>query len=174
MAIEFDGEDGTTLSRASFIKTLKSIRKNIPMKLHNSILNISLSEYFSVEEDAETINYIEESFKKLNEMDIIVFVASGNDQNAVKAEFLNKKFIHLPWASENAICDGGIDNYGCYNSSDLTLKKDKKTKYVKPDSYVRAWFSNYGDDVDILAPGFIHLESVDEDKEIIDSVFMGT
>jgi subtilisin family serine protease len=173
MAVEFDGEEGT-LTRASFIKTLESIRKNIPMKPHKSILNISLGQYFSVEEDAETINYIEENFKKLNEMGIVVVVASGNDRNAVRAEFENKKYVNLPCASENVICVGGIDNYGYYSNPRLTLRRAKKTKYIEPDSYIRARFSNYGDEVDILAPGFVHLESVDENKEVQDSVFIGT
>jgi len=176
MAIEFDlvEDDVTSISKASFIKTLEYIRKNIKMKPHKSVMNISLGQYFLEDEDAETIKFMEENFKKLDEMGIVVVVASGNDKNAVRTEFEGKKYINYPCASKNVICVGGIDNYGYFTNSRLTLRMAKKMKYMEPDNYIRARFSNYGDEVDILAPGFVHLEFVGPEDEMKDSIFIGT
>ncbi|ORX53751.1 hypothetical protein BCR36DRAFT_284057 [Piromyces finnis] len=123
------------------------------MKKNKSILSISLGEYFSVERDAETINFIKENFENLNAKGIVVITSSGNNANNIITEYKNEKYIRLPCALDSVICVGSIDNYGYYSDPYLTLGAAMDMKYMNPNNYSRAPFSNYGEKVNILAPG---------------------
>jgi len=174
LVLELDGDEGVSVTSATFIKVLEYIRKNLNMKPNKSVLNISLGQYFLVEDDAEVINFMKENFDELNKNGIVVVVSSGNERNSVRMEYENKQYIHLPCAFDSVICVGGIDNYGYYRNRRLTLRRAMETKFVDPDDYKRARFSNYGDEVDILAPGLVLLEYQGRYSENIDSIYLGT
>jgi len=110
------------------------------------VLNLSIGEYFSMEEKSSDLIYLHDLIKRLNNKGIIVVAGAGNDNQPVILE--ETKEIFYPCGFEEVICVGGTETYS------LTRFDENENKVVFNNPYVKADFSNYGKGVDIYAPGY--------------------
>jgi len=106
-------------------------------------------------------NYLHDIIKDMSEKGV-VFVASAGNQNKLVDDY------YYPCSFDEVICVGAIDNnnmndigYSLMNNeitneeynNEILLHADNKCMY--PRNYRRAYYSNYGEQVNIYAPGTV-------------------
>ncbi|ORX81450.1 subtilisin-like protein [Anaeromyces robustus] len=118
---------------------------------HKSIVNISSGLY---EDEAEfSLKEIQDKINELNDYGIIIIVAAGNERkNSCKG---HTEFDSIYNALDGVIIIGALNNedHGYYNLERI---------------YERANYSNYGECVDLFAPGTVRITN--KNNEIISNV----
>ena len=148
IVLAMDGQDGEEFDDESLLLGLDYLLNNIPMRPHKSVINISLGDFYNVQ-DTRFLDYMTKIFNKFSENGVIVVSAAGNNGEPVYNVEEDK--ISLPCALDSVVCVGAIDNVGYFNPNgvfDFTGK-------MHPENYSRGVFSNYGNEVNIYASGFI-------------------
>eukprot|EP00833_Pecoramyces_ruminatium_P011007 jgi/Orpsp1_1/1185039/evm.model.c7180000092086.1 len=139
------------------------------MKRHKSVISLSMGGMFSLK-DVQFYNYMQRIFNRFYEAGVITVVSAGN--GGEKVFDLENDKIYLPCALNSVICVGGIDSNG--SDRDPYISNEQyMTKMMDPINYVRANFSNYGDQVNIYAPGYANAEFQDIDYSV-EWVWVGT
>jgi len=169
-------------TKASFISALDYITNTLSVRPYKTIVNLSVGDYVSLDE-TEYINTIKEIVDQMNEQGIIIVTAAGNgvtvkDSNGkkkvqgVNVYDLNRNKVLIPCIFDNVICVGGIDNFG-YNDANPSLSLQSAST-MNPKNYRRIYFSNYGEKVDLYAPGCGIIEEQRSNLSYYFSMFCGT
>jgi len=125
------------ISTELFILAFDYILNDIPMRPHKSIINMSWGDSIPID-DHLYIDYLQKIFEKFNEKGIVVITSAGNENEPVIDSEM--EYIDLPCALDNVLCVGAVDS-STYDSF-----------------YEKAYFSNFGDQVNIYGPGYINVE----------------
>jgi len=112
------------------------------------LLNLSIGDYYPNDEENSGLTYLHDLIKKLNNKGIVVVAAAGNDDEPVIDTKNNRTFY--PCAFEEVICVGSTNNRY------LTTYNEEEKKEIFNNPYNKANFSNYGQGVDIYAPGYVN------------------
>jgi len=124
------------------IKALDTIKTEL-LKPYRTILNMSFGLFVddNVESLSEQLSYMQELINEISEKAVIVTSSGNSNQPAIDKENEKK---HYPSSFNNVISVGSIDNQV------VGLKVMNSTLYRKSS------FSNYGEGVDIYAPGYFY------------------
>ncbi|OUM60093.1 hypothetical protein PIROE2DRAFT_14218 [Piromyces sp. E2] len=143
--------------------------KDIGFRKNKSVFNFSLGFYLQNEKQKELINYLEGLINSITEEGGIMVVSAGNNYDNIYLEYKNKSYY--PCSFKNVICVGAVDTYG-FNEE--LVFPENPTKIMKTQYYRKADFSNYGNRIDIFAPGFSVVEYKNEKKINVQEITVGT
>jgi len=106
-------------------------------------------------------NYLHDVIKDMSEKGVVFVASAGNNDNLVDDRL-------YPCSFDEVICVGAIDNVNmndigyAYRNRDITEEEfnneitlHAQNKSMYPQNYRKAYYSNYGNKVDIYAPGTV-------------------
>ena len=129
----------------SILKGLEFLARGDSKK--KAVVNLSIGDYFSDTEKNPDLDYFHDLIKKLSDRGFIFVACAQNDSKPV----INKEEMETvyPCAFDEVICVGATDSPYLFYFDGL------KNEDVVFNPYKKAYFSNYGDGVDIYAPGYV-------------------
>jgi len=167
---------GKTINFSTYYQSLKYIYKNYldektaenaEKYQHKTIINLSNS---FRRLNGENLEKLSQLIDDITAKGAIIVASAGNDGSLSDS-------VYYPCSFSNVICVGAIDNIGM-NKLDFALSEfdEKKTpakliisyedtahalmgyKDMETRNYSRAYYSNFGKEVNIYAPGFVRVE----------------
>jgi len=130
-------EDETIFS--NIILALQYVKENL-VRSNRTVINMSVGR--DLDASDSSVKSINKIIDAITANGGIIVASSGNSNKNVK----NGSVLHMPCASKNVICVGGISSY------QLNDVKNKFQKYQD---------SNYGDEVEIYAPHIVKAKLVE-------------
>jgi len=155
-AILLDGN-----STSNIIRALEYVRDNL-IRPHKTVINMSFGDYF--DENDSTVLYLEKILSEITNAGGISVASAGNNNGVVK-NFNNTNSNMYPCYIKDVICVGAI--YDHYDH-------EKKLEVMDKTYYKKAKFSNFGEGVDIYAPGYSMVSYLDDKNKLIQKVVSGT
>jgi len=130
--------------------TFFSILKGLELLAHGNakkraVINLSIGDFFSTTEESSDLIYFHDLIKKLSDKGYI-FVACAQNDNKPVINTEEKEAVY-PCAFDEVICVGATES--------PYLVDEVNNEKVVLNPYKKADFSNYGDGVDIYAPGYV-------------------
>lgn len=129
---------------------------------HKTVVNLSFGYYFKPSDSF--IKHMKIQIDEINNNNGIVVASAGNFHSPVY-HHNNTDINFYPCYFDSTICVGGIDN---------VYDDNYDLKYMKTEYYTRADFSNFGDGVDIWAPGYSKVSYANPNNELIKKAASGT
>ncbi|KAG4084308.1 subtilisin-like protein [Neocallimastix lanati (nom. inval.)] len=125
------------------IAGLNYVKENL-RKDHKTVINFSFGDYYDPKEVSQgDIQEYQNIVNEMSEMGVIFVSAAGNECSPIKTD----TYTLIPCAFDNMICVGAIENDDPENAN-------------TSNRYRKAAYSNYGKEVDIYAPGAVHLSEI--------------
>jgi len=137
------------------IAGLNYVKENL-RKDHKTVINFSFGDYYDPKEVSQgDIQEYQNIVNEMSEMGVIFVSAAGNECSPIKTD----TYTLIPCAFDNMICVGAIENDDPENAN-------------TSNRYRKAAYSNYGKEVDIYAPGAVHLSEIltEEMLEIMEDI----
>jgi len=161
--IGIDVDEEGSANPTSILQALDYISE-YDIKPYQTVINMSFEILYSIEvlkrvnagENLKFIDYFQMCFDEINQKGVVMVVSSGNRNENVYDE--ESDILSFPCAFEGVICVGAIDNYGINGVQTSSYDELSTVHSIEPLNYRRADYSNYGKQVDIYAPGTVHLE----------------
>jgi len=150
------------VSFISVIRILEFIQRNLLFNGNNRIVfNFSFGAHFNKNFLTDYFDYLQKLIDFYSNYGAIFVASAGNYNKPVFNTTTEERFY--PCYLNNVICVGATDN-------PYTIESNK----VLMNSYKKASFSNYGDDVNIYAPGYHNYAIIDDEDEERKGLFSGT
>ncbi|ORX57932.1 subtilisin-like protein [Piromyces finnis] len=138
------------------IAGLKYVRKHL-FRPHKAVFNFSFGHTFNSTQYEEKREVLEELQTIITEMsnEGAVFVAAAGNESTDTAEFKKNNFHNVPAGLDNVISVGGIQNN--IKTEMIVIPNDGYyDDTMKTERYIVDQRSNYGEEVDIYAPFWMH------------------
>jgi len=132
--------------------TYFSILQGLELLAHSkskkrAVVNLSIGDYFPDTEENSDLDYFHDLIKNLTDKGYIFVACAQNDGKPVKNT--EEKETMYPCAFDEVICVGATE------SPSLSYVDETTNEEVFVNPYKKADFSNFGDGVDIYAPGYV-------------------
>jgi len=158
------------LKEADILAALQYIKDNL-LRSRKAVFNFSFGDYFKMPEDKTTLDYLEKLIIEMSEAGSIFVASAGNE--SVNSLNLYRRRGFYPCAFSEVICVGAIDNFGADTTENHSYET-LHTQDMNSEYYRKANYSNFGNIVDIYAPGFADFYIKDDQDNIIYGIDSGT
>ncbi|ORX76932.1 subtilisin-like protein [Anaeromyces robustus] len=156
-------DEATFFSVIKELEILKNDHGSLFRK-NKAVINFSFGSFFKENEYTSEIEYLYDLIQQLNDKGAIFVVCAQNNSQPINNK--KEKEILYPCYFDNVICVGATDN--------LTYDSYYNNEIIDKHPYQLTDYSNYGEGVNIYAPGFVTYEIMTQYYGLKNDTISGT